>query len=312
TAFSTDSTAQREKLRSALRDATFVMVVDTGDGNTYVAKPGETYIATDRLQQLFAGVPGILIVDNEYDCLRGEEIRDLLVSCGASRFLIPEAAPSGLGHSEKAQIRREAGLERASWENPPEDFTLRGLTALLEYLPKLEPKDASARAKVLWEALADLEARGTAAFYGSYKWGYFHETKAARFDAAFVRTLNQVAWVPNADGEPVPPGLVVFDTLGWKPNPFLQTKIIFKPPIIDQLAKEAGIDPAILDLLRRDPAIVAELASRLSASPAPQTAPPAEPEQDTGEPSDGDVYDGAKDLYGDDMPDIPSGTPDPD
>lgn len=312
TAFSTDSTTQREKLRSALRDTTFVMVVDTGDGKTYVAKPGETYIATDRLQQLFAGVPDILIVDNEYDCLRGEEIRDLLVSCGASRYLIPEAVPSSLGHSEKERIRREAGLERASWENPPEDFTLRGLTALLEFLPKLPPKDAAARAKVLWEALADLEARGTAAFYGSYKWGYFHETKTARFDAAFVRTLNQVAWVPNADGELVPPGLVLFDTLGWKPNPFLQTKITFKPPIIDQLAKEAGIDPAILDLLRRDPTIVAELTSRLSASPAPQTEPSAESEQETGKPSDGDVYDGAKDLYGDDMPDIPPGTPDPD
>lgn len=311
-AFSTDSTAQREKLRSALRDTTFVMVVDTGDGKTYVAKPSEAYIATDRLQQLFAGVPDILIVDNEYDCLRGEEIRDLLVSCGASRYLIPEAAPALLGDSEKAQIRREAGLERASWENPPEDFTLRGLTALLEFLPKLQPKDAAARAKVLWEALADLEARGTAAFYGSYKWGYFHETKTARFDTAFVRTLNQDAWVPNADGELVPPGLVVFDTLGWKPNPFLQTKITFKPPIIDQLAKEAGIDPAILDLLRRDPTIVAELTSRLSASPAPQTEPSAESEQETGEPSDGDVYDGAKDLYGDDMPDIPPGTPDPD
>lgn len=37
---------------------------------------------------------------------------------------------------------------------------------------------------------------------------------------------------------------------------FLLTKITFKPPIIDQLVKEAGIDPAILDLLRRDPAIV--------------------------------------------------------
>lgn len=312
TAFSADSTAQKEKLRSALRDTTFVMVVDTGDGKTYVAKPGEAYIATERLQQLFADVSDILIVDNEYDCLRGEEIRDLLVSCGASRYLIPEAAPSGLGPSEKAQIRREAGLERASWENTPEDFTLRGLTALLEFLPKLPPKDAADRAKVLWESLADLEARGTAAFYGSYKWGYFHETKTARFDAAFVQMLNKVAWVPNADGELVPPRLVVFDTLGWKPNPFLQTKIIFKPPIIDQLAKEAGIDPAILDLLRRDPTLVAELTSRLTASPAPESESSADSEPGTDEASDGDVYGDAKDPYGHDMPDIPPGTPDPD
>ncbi|TXD13961.1 DUF3883 domain-containing protein [Extensimonas vulgaris] len=309
-AFNTDSKTQREKLLAALRATTFVMVVDTGDGKGCVAKPEEIYIATDRLQQLFAGVPGILIVDNEYDCLRGEDIRDLLVSCGASRYLIPQATPSELGHSEKAQIRREAGLERASWESQPEDFTLRGLTALLEFLPTLKPEEAAARVKVLWEALADLEARGTAAFYGSYKWGYSYETKIARFDAAFVRTLNQVAWVPNADGELVPPELVVFDTLGWKPNPFLLTKITFKPPIIDQLAKEVGIDPAILDLLRRDPAIVAELTSRLSANPTPEPEPAPEAEAD--EPSDGDVYDDAKDLYGDNMPDIQPGTFDPD
>lgn len=312
-AFNTDSSAQREKLRSALRDTTFVMVVDTGDGKGYVAKPGEIYIATDRLQQLFAGVPDILIVDNEYDCLRGEDIRDLLVSCGASRYLIPQATSSGLGHSEKAQIRREAGLERASWESPPEDFTLRGLAQLLEFLPTLKPEDAAARVKVLWEALADLEARGTAAFYGSYKWGYSHETKTARFDAAFVRTLNQVSWVPNANGELVPPGLVVFDTLSWKPNPFLLTKITFKPPIIDQLAKEAGIDPAALDLLRKlGITNVADLTSRLGiTNPPPEAEPSTAPEPEADELSD-DVYDDAKDLYGDDMPDIPPGTPDPD
>lgn len=314
-AFKSDLTdTQKTKLRAALVDTAFVMVVDTGDGKGDVAKPGDVYIATDRLQQLFAGVPGIFIVDNEYDCLRGEDIRDLLVSCGASRYLIQQTIPSSLGYSEKEQIRREAGLERASWENPPEDFTLRGLTQLLGFLPMLKPEEAAARVKMLWEALADLEARNTAAFYGSYKWGYSHETKTARFDAAFVRTLNQVAWVPNADGELVPPGLVVFDTLGWKPSPFLLTKIAFKPPIIDQLAKEAGIDPAALDLLRKlGITNVADLTTRLGITNPPSES---EPSADTGPgadaPSDSDVYDDAQDLYGDDMPDIPPGTHDPD
>jgi len=311
-AFNVDSNTQKEKLRSALRDTTFVMVVDTGDGTGYVASPRNTYIATDRLQQLFTGVPDILIVDNAYDCLRGEDIRDLLVSCGASRYLTPQVTTSGLGQSEKAQIRKEAGLERASWEVPPEDFTLRGLPQLLGFLPTLKPEEAAARVKVLWEALADLESRGTAAFYGSYNWGYSHESKTTRFDADFVRTLNQACWVPNADGKLVPPGLVMFDTLGWKPNPFLLTKIGFKPPIIDQLAKEAGIDPAILDLLRSDPAIVAELTSRLSATPAPEPKPSTTIEPEDNATSGGNVYDEAKDLLGDDMPDIPPGTPDPD
>lgn len=313
-AFSTDSTAQKEKLRSALRDTNFVMVVDTGDDKAYVAKPGDIYISTERLQQLFAGVPGIFIVDNEYDCLRGEEIRELLVSCGASRYLMPEATPSDLGYFEKAKIRREAGLERASRESTPEDFTLRGLTELLQFLPTLKPDQAAARVKVLWEALVDLEARGAGAFLGSYKWSYSHQERTSRFDASFIRMLNQIAWVPNADGELMPPGLVVFDTLGWKSNPFLLTKIIFKPPIIDQLAKEAGIDPAAIDLLRKlGITNLADLTSRLgitnpTSEPEPSTAP--EPQAD--KPSNGDVYDDAEDLYGDDMPDIPPGTPDPD
>lgn len=82
---------------------------------------------------------------------------------------------------------------------------------------------------------------------------------------------------PNGSGDLVPPRFVVFETLGWKDNPFLLSKIMFKPSLIDKLAKEAGIDAAILDLLRRDPAIVAELVSRLSVNaiqePVESTAP---------------------------------------
>lgn len=311
-AFNTDSATQKEKFRSALRNTPFVRVVGTGDGKACLARPEEIYMATDRLQQLFAGVPGILIVDNRYDCLRGEETRELLVSCGASRYLLPTSTPSEMEDSEKVQLRKDAGLERASWEKTPEDFTLRGLYELLEYLRELPPIDAAARAKVLWEALADLEGRGTASFYGSYSWSFSRQNKTARFDAAFVRTLNQAAWVPNGDGELLPPELVVFENLDWKPNPFLQTKITFKPPIINQLASEVGIDPAILDLLRSDPAIIAELTSRLSTGTTPKPEPLPAPTPGTDEPVDEDVYDDAKDLYGDDMPDIPSGTPDPD
>lgn len=313
--FKSDLTdTQKVKLRSALQDTAFVRSVDSGDGNSCIAKPGDIYIATERLQQLFSGVPGVLIVDNEYDCLRGEDIRDLLVACGASRYLAPQSIPSGLGLAEKAQIRKEAGLERASWESQPEDFNIRGLAQLLEVLPKLGADDAKARAGLLWDSLADLEGRGSAAFYGSYRWGYSHETKTARFDAAFARTLTQAAWVPDANGELAPPGLVVFDTLRWKPNPFLLTKLAFKPPLIDQLAKEAGIDPAALDLLRRYGITSAtELASRLGiTNPPPGAESEPNVKTEATDQTGGDVYGGAQDLYGDDMPEIPPGTPDTD
>jgi len=251
TAFNTDSKAQREKLLSALRETPFVMVVDAGNGKRSIARPENIYIATDRLKALFAGVHGVLVVDDEVECLRGEAVRELLVSCGASRYLAPKPIAANLTDAQKTQMRITAGLERATWAAQPEDFSVRGLSEVLGVLSALEPQEARARAEVLWEALVDLEGRGTGTFYGSYRWGYSQLSKTARFDAAFVQQLKRANWVPDATGDLVRPELVTFASLGWRANPFLTDKIAFKPPIIDQLAKEAGIEPAALDLLRK-------------------------------------------------------------
>lgn len=317
-AFSTDSKGQREKLLSALRDTPFVMVVDTGDGNGYVAKPGSIYIATDRLKRLFAGVADVFVVDDRYDCLRGENMRELLEACGALRYPRPVEAPNALTRDERHELRQQTGHAETSGINDRiVDWRLQGFDALIELLPKLSPEQRAERARLIWESLGDLEERrGRGIFDGSYTWTHHGERRTPPFPAAFLRHLNKTAWVPDANGELVPPGIVVFDTLGWKPNPFLLTRLAFKPPIIDQLAKEAGIDPAALDLLRKHGITsVADLASRLGI-----TNPPSEDEAkpDTGEEAknagslDGDVYGDAQDLYGDDMPDIPPGTPDPD
>src|SRR5690606_36936340 len=107
------------------------------------------------------------------------------------------------------------------------------------------------KARQLWEELSNLEERrGKGIFSGEYTWTHYGSYRAT-FDAAFVRRLNDTAWIPDTDGNLHSPELVVFDTLDWKPNPFLQSTIRFKPPILDQLAKEAGFEPGILDLLKK-------------------------------------------------------------
>ncbi|MBC3228937.1 sacsin N-terminal ATP-binding-like domain-containing protein [Serratia fonticola] len=311
-AFSTDSTAQKGKLRSALCATHFVMVVDTSDCKTYRAKPGELYIATDRLKQLFSGVGHIFIVDDRYDCLRGESIREVLESCGALRYPRPIESQNELTWNEKLELRRQTGYEVTSGANDHiTDWTLEGFDRLIELMPKLTINQRVNRARLIWESLIDLEERrGRGVFDGSYTWSHYGERRTPPFPAAFLRRLKKAAWIPDANGELVQPCLVVFDALGWKNNPFLLTKIVFKPPIIDQLAKEAGIDPAILDLLRRDPAILAELASRLSANQTQGFESPIDAEREVDKSSTGDVYGDAVDLHGDDMLDIPSSSPD--
>lgn len=315
-AFSTDSKTQRDKLLAALRETTFLMVVDAGDGKGYVGKPGDVYLATDRLKQLFAGVPNVMIVDDAYDCLRGESMRELLEACGALRYPRPVEAPNALSYDERRELRRQAGHEETSYQKDRiEDWTLQGFDELIAVLPTLPPEERALRARLVWESLGDLEERrGRGIFEGTYTWSHYGNYKKD-FPAAFVRRLNAATWVPDANGALQPPSLVVFEALGWKSNPFLLTKIAFKPPIIDQLAREAGIDPAALDLLRKyGITSVADLASRLGITetpPEPDSEPVTEQEPDQ-QPGEDDVYGGAKDLYGDDMPDIPPGSHDPD
>jgi hypothetical protein len=70
-AFKTDSTSQREKLIASVRDASFIMTVDTGDNSKWASRPAETYIATARLKELFAGLKGVFVVDDEDSWQRG-------------------------------------------------------------------------------------------------------------------------------------------------------------------------------------------------------------------------------------------------
>lgn len=251
-AFATDSKTQREKLLAVLRETAFVMAADAGEDSKRISKPGDVYLATERLKALFAGVEGVLFVDDECPCLRGEQIRDLLEACGAARSLCAVGVDCHLSWEQRVEIRRNAGLERSTWEEPIHDVTLRGLEALLDRLPEMDPAERHRRVGLLWEALADVESRrGSRTFLAEYTWSYSHETKTTTFDAAFVDQLNNSEWVPDADGNLHAPARIGFDTLGWKANPFLQSKIRFKPPIIDQLAKEAGVEPGLLDLLKK-------------------------------------------------------------
>jgi len=252
-AFSTDSKTQREKLLAALRATTFVMVADGRGGTGYIDKPGEVYIATDRLKLLFSGVPGVMIVGDSYPCLRGEDVRELLEACGALRSPRPASAPKEPHWNDRLkELRVRSGhAETSGYSDSVEDWVLEGLEGLLAHLPQLDPERRAERARLLWESLGDLEERrGRGIFDGKYTWSH-HGRYAASFPSAFVRRLNEAPWVPDANGTLNPPRLVTFDSLGWKPNPFLLSKIQFKPHIIDQLAREAGIDPAALDLLRR-------------------------------------------------------------
>ena len=250
-AFGTDSKGRREELLTALRDCRFVMAVDAGDGSKWVSKPGNIYVATQRLKDLFEGVAKVLLADDTYSCLRGEEVRDLLEACGAARYLQPVPVASRFSWEELAEMRTRAGVSNNTGGNTVEDYALRGVDQVLTTLIHLDAEQAAKKAGLLWEALCDMEdRRGRRAFVGTYRW-YYYYPRSCEFDAAFVRRLKETAWVPDRDHTLQQPAFVAFEATGWQEDPFLLSKIRFKPPVIEALAREAGIEPAVLDLLKK-------------------------------------------------------------
>lgn len=249
-AFRTDSHTQRDKLVKALRECKFVAAVEAQTKQSRLVNPTQVYLRTERLTKLFDGIAGVYLVNDRYDCLRGEEIRELLEASGATRYLAPVPAPNRLTSSERSELRKSAGCVNISNVGTVEDYSLRGLDELLRLLPRMPPQDAAIRAKLLWEGLGELlERRRQAVFTATYKWFYYHE-REAKTDSDFIRTLNSKSWVPTADGKLAPPSEVNFQNLGWRPNPVLEAKIHFKPPVVELLAREVGIDPAVLSLLK--------------------------------------------------------------
>ncbi len=245
-----DSISHLEKLFEALRHTPWVRAIDGTGSFGLWAKPAELYLATDRLRKLFRGIAEVQFVDNDVACLRGEEVRNLLERAGASRNLRTVEVDCDLSANELTEIRRNNGLEPISWGRPA-DKSIWGLDALLDMLVTLEPAERCQRSSDLWDALIDLhERRGARAFDATYIWGWHSQDKRASFHSVFVRMLNKQSWVADSSGELRPPGAVIFEGTDWRPNSFLQQRISFKPPALLLLAREVGIEPEVLDLLR--------------------------------------------------------------
>ena len=252
----TKASDKREELIQRLRQTRFVRAVNTGDGAACFASPDRLYLATERLKALFAGISGIEMVDDRCDALRRDGIRDLLESCGAVRHLLPikeyGMQNSPLSTEFLAKLREQSGHAQTSGYNDTvTDWTLHGLDDVLAQLPSLDADDQCNRARCIWEELIQLEERrGRAVFRGEYCWTYYGNHRQ-EFDSTFVQRLNDSAWIPDQEGGVRRPDLLLFDSLDWRNDPFLLSKIRFKPLVVDQLAAAAGFEPAMLDRLKK-------------------------------------------------------------
>ena len=250
-AYTTDSTKQRENLLNALSQSKLVIGVYADSGARQLVIPSEAYMPTERLRSLFEGVAGVLFLDESRGCLNGERIRDILRAAGIQETLARIPVKTVLSAEKESELRNHKNYTH---KMGVDDYKIMGLDALLQLLGNLSDDEAAIRAGILWKALLDVRQAQTSWgfnfwFNGCYRW-FYHRERSAPFSAKFTKTLNEVAWVPDANGKLRRPSTVVFKDTGWKEDPVLTEKILFKPDAVIRLAEEVGIEPGVLDLLK--------------------------------------------------------------
>jgi len=181
--------------------------------------------------------------------------------------------------AELRDLRTKAGYEGHDVGGDPQGpHPFAALPELLAFLPILDAEGSRKRANLLWEATEGGRSTSAvgAAFSGSYSWTYYQPSfryvpTPHSFDSS-TRLLGCPTQRAHCNG----PEFVVFESLGWEENPVLTSKIRFKPPIIDQLALEAGIEAQSSGDVEKGAALtsVAELLAALGEEEQPEPTTP--------------------------------------
>lgn len=242
----------RDKLVAVLRSKHWIPSIDN-EGNKDWLTPFHCYLPTERLKQLFEGVPDIDFVDDSVAGLQGETMRNILIACGSERYLNTVAPKVGLSSDERYNLRQRYGDTGCSGNESEDDRTLHGLDGILKRIAELPFEEACARSQLLWDALADVvQDKRQGVVTATYSW-FYYSTRSMTLDAAFIRLLKKTAWIPTPKGKLATPDEVVFEHIepAWSPNAVLQAALNFRPSELEQFARAAGFDLGILSILKK-------------------------------------------------------------
>lgn len=257
-AYNTDSRQRRDELIAKIKMNYFVRCRNAGSNEIQLCNPQKSYFPTKELIQFFEGNSEIWFLDEELPVMKDEKLADMLLECGVSRKLKRIAFNPDFSWEEKQAIRRNSYGGRFTREVELNDYTIEGLSEFFTRLNVSSFEDAKQFAILFWKLLCEVidqlsEYKRLEFFQGIYIW--FYQTQhRSEFEAQFLKQLRHNSWLPIANGTLKSPSEICFSQL---PKEFisqahLKSKLGFKPEAINLLAKEANIDPAILDFIRNN------------------------------------------------------------
>jgi hypothetical protein len=257
----------RATLVGKLRQTPFLRAVGVGTSEPRYLRATDVYLRSPELESYFSGCQeAVWFLDETLEA----DARSLLENLGVANSPRRQAFRPQFDWQKLSDLRRSGGctneLELTSYE-------LHGLTDCLKRVSTLPFLEASSLACLVWKFLFD-EAPPSAHVYhstpdffqGTYRWFRRNEHEE-HFLARFVERLQESAWLPGKDGQLHKTSELSLDDL---PGQFLKNETLervlqMRPRTIDALAKETGLDPQVLDYLRKNPTELSRL-QRLMAT----------------------------------------------
>ncbi len=284
-AYQTDSRSQHNDLVKCLRDSFFVRCINE-EGKISYQKPIHTYFHDAQLEAFFAGYSDAWYIDVNIPLLMDEKVKEMLIECCANVCLRLNAYEPDVSVEKKTVWRQNYKDPRCSHDEI-RDLKIVGFDRFIDNL--LSSTDVEARIKsgiLCWTLLKNALALRSSTerdviMQGTYIWYYYSNKTVHHFDACFVEKLKNSEWLTLPDGQYRKPSDICFSQLpdGFTPDDYLQQRLGFRPETVILLAREAGIDPEILDLIKQNKIDVNQLREMLGKL---NPVTPTEKSTDTG------------------------------
>jgi hypothetical protein len=270
------ASANRGILLQRLKGLSFLFCVQPGSKKRYRGTANTLYFRTRQLETFFENEKDVWFLDEPQALASQDKIKTLLRELGVEdkpRRLLVEPED----RREKQRKPREGYGH--SWDAHYHDYDIQGLASFLKTLKKVDPAEATRRARLIWDFLTThLEnyAAGSEKgfFEGEYQWSYY-SLHTKRFDALFLNRLRTKEWLPRPDGQLHKPSELLPQELpqGFTRNPALCEALQMKAEVLVNLAKEAGFKVEDLMLIRRHKDEFEKFKRMLKDKPVPNAKP---------------------------------------
>jgi hypothetical protein len=247
-ALKTDSQEKRERLAKSLIRTAFLRASNASTRETACKMPGEIYIQSAALGTYFNGN-----TDAWFLCESKGEDEWKKLGVAEKPRLIP--FDPQFSSQERQKLRGNRGCTR---EKSTIDYILHGLDHFLEgFTDCKRGRSSTDRALILWNfLLAHLDSYHTYSkdsfFQGEHEWVYYCHY-SCHFDAAWVKVLREVSWLPAPKNGPVNPGEISPEELPeeFRRDENLRKYLGMKSNEVAILAEKIGVEVDDIEFVKQ-------------------------------------------------------------